>query len=373
MLHLVDNRSTRDALLKVVEMQARLVEHLCRPDTKPEDVSPDWLNDVWHGVDAGIDLAFARRFCGNKTGPRWSAMRSVADAQHEDKHSMSALWQNQLGVIALYDEPSAFALLSLDLRLAPFDALKELLISFYEEWLKPSQGFPFASGTLSRASISEVFDSMCVCPYCDGTLRTAQLDHILPKSLFPCLSCHPENLVPVCAGCNSVQIKGDNPPLTLEEAEPGKDWFHPFHRSAASIVLARPSRTAENSFELTLKAKTEAAQTRVTKLDGFLKLSGFWGKNLAADIRRLPSRMIRPDLSSRWDADSVKDYCRGRSREAHRSRSFEPLAIYNEGLFGFAAEDDDVAQDILEQWKEDNLATATNYKLTAKQIPATNS
>lgn len=58
-----------------------------------------------------------------------------------------------------------------------------------------------------------------ICPFCDEmriyTLSTAgiyaDIDHFLPKKLYPYLACHPYNLVPACHACNSGNKNQDNP------------------------------------------------------------------------------------------------------------------------------------------------------------------
>ncbi|MEQ8971828.1 MAG: HNH endonuclease signature motif containing protein [Coleofasciculus sp. C1-SOL-03] len=49
-----------------------------------------------------------------------------------------------------------------------------------------------------------------VCPACDFSPFSSsctQVDHYLPISLYPHLSCHPFNLVPTCSDCNSLRVK----------------------------------------------------------------------------------------------------------------------------------------------------------------------
>lgn len=49
------------------------------------------------------------------------------------------------------------------------------------------------------------------CPYCGRILGSdsAQLDHFLPKSLYPILAVTPENLVPCCGKCNNMKSNKD--------------------------------------------------------------------------------------------------------------------------------------------------------------------
>jgi hypothetical protein len=68
---------------------------------------------------------------------------------------------------------------------------------------------------------TRVNENLYVCAACDeatyytvveGSIRT-DIDHYLPKSLYPHFSCHPYNLVPVCKFCNQTSVKGNKDPL----------------------------------------------------------------------------------------------------------------------------------------------------------------
>ncbi|MEU6310787.1 HNH endonuclease signature motif containing protein [Streptomyces sp. NPDC047014] len=58
------------------------------------------------------------------------------------------------------------------------------------------------------------------CPLC-WVGAVTQLDHVMPKSVFPALCVDPLNLVPACAYCNL--IKGDTKPQSAEDA-----LLHPY-------------------------------------------------------------------------------------------------------------------------------------------------
>lgn len=99
-------------------------------------------------------------------------------------------------------------------------------------------GFP-VEGTeqkFDRRDLVEAFRNenkgvLAVCPMCDGKapIHTrdrdrAEVDHFLPKSLYPFLSIHPYNLVPICSDCNG--FKSNTDPLPTQG--PLLDTFHPY-------------------------------------------------------------------------------------------------------------------------------------------------
>ena len=54
----------------------------------------------------------------------------------------------------------------------------------------------------------KIRSSQKICPYCNYFIREVrQLDHFLPKSIFPSLAITVKNLVPICKDCN--ELKGD--------------------------------------------------------------------------------------------------------------------------------------------------------------------
>ena len=50
------------------------------------------------------------------------------------------------------------------------------------------------------------------CPICGGTCGITHLDHYLPKSSYPTLCVHPNNLIPICDSCNTIKGAKENQP-----------------------------------------------------------------------------------------------------------------------------------------------------------------
>lgn len=89
---------------------------------------------------------------------------------------------------------------------------KEALIAMYNQRMRPDHpGRPVYEETLNRAT---------KCPAC-GVGAVRQVDHHMPKSLFPYLAVVPNNLLPICSDCNFT--KNDNAPTCYEE-----QTLHPY-------------------------------------------------------------------------------------------------------------------------------------------------
>lgn len=103
-----------------------------------------------------------------------------------------------------------------------YAATNEQIISLYEDYL------------LAENSGREVYEHIFTlaqnkfCPYCEhGFVR--EVDHFLPKSMYPILSVSPLNLIPVCRDCN--RIKLDQYPILQEGA-----FLHPFFEETGTDI-----------------------------------------------------------------------------------------------------------------------------------------
>ena len=122
----------------------------------------------------------------------------------------------------------------------------EYLVSFYDylegktrfpEYLFSEQGAEDFGRQEFLYSFMEANSNLYVCAVCDESsyytvidenIRT-DIDHYLPKSLYPHFSCHPYNLIPTCKICNQT-VKGTKDPLEMN----GKrlvlrDIYLPYH------------------------------------------------------------------------------------------------------------------------------------------------
>lgn len=133
-------------------------------------------------------------------------------------------------------------------------SLRILFEAFYEIALRdglPRDVWGNTGKSFDRARFVEMFKEENygrVCPLCDGDMNGPEVDHWLPKSKYPALSCHPKNLVPVCNRCNSRACKGEQFPLDIGDPRPFDNWFHPYDpRSRGTEQLARILETGVKS------------------------------------------------------------------------------------------------------------------------------
>lgn len=169
-------------------------------------------------------------------------------------------------------------------------AVTVLMEFLYEQFYKESGYGEEIHGTpglsLNRktflASYGLVNRKITVCPVCDQKSDLRELDHFLPKSIYPFLSLHPFNLIPVCKDCNSTEIKGERDPLLNEwkggpVSDPLPNTFHPYRgRTISDLATIKIMRLLVRSNEF----------------EAFLEENGMSTRRIATAIRvyKLPER-----------------------------------------------------------------------------------
>ena len=113
-----------------------------------------------------------------------------------------------------------------------------------------------------------------LCPYCSLDTNP-DLDHFLPKSVFPEFSLHARNLIPICTPCNR---KKQN----AFKANGGRIFLHP---------SAEPSGNAK-VIEAVLTFKASAVKVNYQIDDG--------GKLSSAELERVKQHYVRLGLSARY-------------------------------------------------------------------------
>lgn len=128
-----------------------------------------------------------------------------------------------------------------------YDSVAHILLSFYgaiyrgNTGTNPWPGYQFkhkgAIVLFSRVSYLDDFrranPKVTVCPYCDGEMDLAQLDHFYPESKWQFFCCSPFNLIPICFTCNSPSCKHMKVPLDSGPPNSAANWLHPYLRTGA--------------------------------------------------------------------------------------------------------------------------------------------
>lgn len=237
-------------IFQMVVLQKRLLEALAEPSLEPRSVNTAWVQTVWNSMDA----EWVRQFCLGGQEARLQTMARATSAAREALHDEFC---RQNKVPAMLRSGGDFrALRTLpDFSAALAKTVTEFFNACYSLLGQSSstRGYRFRGGrvmTLAeyKRQFRDANPAKMVCPYCDGDLGTAELDHYYCKSRFPLLACSPWNLVPICKSCNDASIaKGDRLALTPGPPRSTEDWLHPFICPASDMVVIRLSGSPRQS------------------------------------------------------------------------------------------------------------------------------
>jgi hypothetical protein len=201
------------------------------------------------------------------------------------------------------------------------EVLRPLMESFYNDLLKA--GFPDSihggTGKLDRdalvASFWDANPEMRVCPACDDKRPdsvddkvNADEDHFFPKSLYPFLSVHAANLLPVCTDCNR-RFKLGADPIDDHYNEPLANSFHPYDAPALDHVDVQTTRSAAGERQISIVDRRGMPSRRVNSLNNILKLEKRWRERLDESVEiildelRGQSRLLKRLRQTIDDAD----------------------------------------------------------------------
>jgi hypothetical protein len=181
---------------------------------------------------------------------------------------------------------------------------RDFLYEFYDLWQTgfPGYIFPRSRQKYARQDFVQEFEKcnpdLFICAVCDGaayTTKTAghvytSVDHFFPRSIYPHLSCHPLNLVPICSCCNSF-IKGDNDPMILDDRPlqlidlilPYQGSDNALRQKAYIAVVKRNPRhpKPEHPMQLELKpARDFDAGNKIAAFNKLYDVNGRWNASL---------------------------------------------------------------------------------------------
>ncbi len=185
-------------------------------------------------------------------------------------------------------------------------AVKNLMTFFYTGFLLET-GFPDAvhgqPKPFDRAAFLEAFESanaeLAVCPACDSDrppkvedYRLWDADHFLPKSEYPFLSIHPNNLVPLCAYCNRY-MKGSRNPIDKDDDAPLTNTFHPYGHPALKEIEVVYSRDAVNAHKVAIIDRAAMPSRRVESMKRVFKLEEHWSDRVGREQGRIISYLSK--------------------------------------------------------------------------------
>ncbi len=345
-------------MLRIVVLQRRLVRRLC---ALPEGATVDlqWLSDVaWPRVDR----EWIQRFWTNSGGERQSLLSTIASANQGPKQEFIAVMREQHAFRHCYAQNGAVRLRKTDrdywTQSPVHEAMRRLLLAFDDPWLNKSLGYPVSIQGAPEKLTKELYvraPRARICPYCDGELQSVEVDHFLPKSAFPFLSVHPDNLIPSCHESNKGDRKGDKVPLDWDEADQASQWFHPRLRTARNRFTVDFVEKPDRTLGIELSAIEVADAKRVENLDGLFRLSEYWGAAIMDDIQTI-QRSVVDCLKNETQPVDAQTVVEKFELLAHLESAWigkRARAIYCCELYRFAAATGAIIEDTLLQLEED--------------------
>ncbi len=366
MLHRIELPREAEQLRWAVSLQERLLGGLCDPATTPETATVAWVQGLWG--DALAD--WVEQFCTRKVG-RMTAlklMQSLARAAVGEKAAILAGFRSDSECCrnfgAAVDRFQLQGLMCCGANAGLAHAVKALFLRFYDPEFDAGKGFTAPGGErLDRPAFVDAFtrhNNLGVCPYCDGPLTPsrAKVDHFYPKAEFPFLALAPENLVPACTDCNSLQVKGDHPPLAKGAPNEVADWFHPYHRTADGqfrVEFLVP-RANDQPRQVQLAANDARQQPRVENLNELFGLSGLWADRLkhhmGAKVSALRTR--RRKRGAALSEQELREWLLDGAQDALAGRRHREFSIMDEAWCRAAAAGD---EQFLNELREVNAET----------------
>lgn len=246
MLHRLNPIDDNERIVRLTQIVSSLIEFLCRPDNPFCEDKPD---DLQTRISATCPDPALAKWISNPQGTilkqKLTAVVQYVAAHPAQRDLLRSAFQHDAEYHQSLDDANfAFEFFQLDLELQ--NSVRSLMVFLYENLgddgypqVVMGDGRPFSRGDY-LILWEERNRLLNVCPACDGKKpdrgrnkhRLSDLDHFLPKSVYPFLALHPRNLVPICIECNQ-RIKGEIDPLVDNGAVSTEHTFHPYTSVAA--------------------------------------------------------------------------------------------------------------------------------------------
>ena len=298
MLHQIELPTYNQYLEHIVQIQQKLLAFVCDTNTPLRPLEEDFkraFNDqvgawLYHWLQKGKKKTVYDELCSIITYLYdYPALRTqVTDAFRHD-----------IDFFAHLNDPTFVFSFNTQLQKTMQKRIAPLLIPFYEKLFQT--GFPACIAPFDRKAFLKIFwcanETLGVCPACDSPKPDmheqyirCDIDHFLPKSLYPFLSMHAANLVPLCINCNR-NFKGGTDPLDHSLPGPLVESFHPFGKPALHAIKVVVSRKAKGEYQVCLEEATGGTSRRVHSLNRVYHLETCWFERLKAEIELIRKKI----------------------------------------------------------------------------------
>lgn len=358
MLHKIELPDCAEDLRWIVGIQRTLLEAVCHPDTAAEDVTVErvkgWIaayitNEAW------IE-SFCKRLDRVNKQPRamLSHLQEIASFTDVQKQQLLDAFRQDHRLLDNFGDGAGQKLLGIPDGFLKSARMKDSIRGFLEAFYDPL--FYKDAGYLIKTADADVIRefhkdeylkhykttnrNVRVCPYCDGQLgNPPQIDHFYPKSDYPQLSCHPLNLVPICAACNSRTNKGTKTPLDLNAPDQTASWFHPFLRSSNRRFSIRFNSSDSTPTHVALHGQDVLDQQRIDNWCKLVNLQTRWQDEFERKVQAAQGKLRKYFLRARVrpTPTAVCDKLQEWSESAGDEIGLEPFALLEQAYYQVAA------------------------------------
>jgi hypothetical protein len=366
----------REHLFWIVDLQRQFLTKICDATVTPNVVTADWI--VSQIPDIGEE--WLRAFCKSKDKIESvkrsviSHMQVIAGAEPSVKQAVLDSFNHDVQLLIEIEQGNAndhslHGLKHIASNVVA-EAVRGLLETFYNPqfYTRPGKesGYTIVQGDATTRFHKDFYLSqfdaenpdVAVCPLCDGSRLGAQVDHIYPKSLYPFLSCHPLNLVPICFRCNKIGAKGNNPPLNPDDPNPMEYWFHPYlqplldwaqlEQHPETQVFSIQFFQADDETAPHLTSQEQVIIERLKNLDNLVKLTREWKQVLSQTIREQQRniRRLKHKEAPYVDDTMLKDKLTEWAEDRRRGIGFDPYAILRSYYYAAVREDSNLFDEL---------------------------
>jgi len=306
----------------VQQLQADLIGYACRTAIGPGDITVANLL----GLRADIDGQWLNKLLERKdklSGSKRSMLahlQTIAGAGNAKKTQLLSLVDGNRGFAEAFDDPSPSVHPLVPASSLNNDALEKAVRGFFTIFYDPEfykqKGYPVPVADQARftrdrfvSRFKETNEDLGVCPFCDGSLGDPDVDHFYAKKVYPDLATRADNLVPICKTCNGRNRKGEKAPLDDGSADPMRNWFHPYYRSAQGGCSVQFEERNGQTWPV-LQGVDAQTDARLKNLDSLLGLTERWKSDLGHLVRSTVKQLKQRNRSSYMEklAERAEDH-----------------------------------------------------------------
>ena len=303
MLHPTNLPACTPTMEQILDFQEHLLDFACRCDVYSQD---DLV------AEFGKDIA--KWLHENRMQVLDPLKKFISAASQAEKISILEEFKHDRIFISFVDDPAfTFAFVVEDSSPEYVKEIRRWLIGYYKQL--STTGFPIQICNTGGENFTQhqwwtgyqtANPGANTCAVCDASLSAGgrTIEHFFPKSRYPALSIHPENLLPLCKTCNN-DVKKEKDPLANNLITA---IFLPYHRYIRSEGRLDFQDDGQGGYVVSLEPANTNPTTkdRIRNFDSLFELSRRWSQ-VMGDISENAFRQARDYIEVMLENGKVVD------------------------------------------------------------------